>query len=732
MNIQKLTLLLCCVPVMAFGAVRSGTPARISVSGANVSGLTRKPTMPNTLMPEETPSTQAVLVTGTESQDNGNIDSDKTNCRDAYRACMDEFCLLDESEGYRCACSDNIQQSKSLIKEIMTLQEEADKLYTEGVERETLGARADLVFGTSDAAKKSSGLSGISFADWLNTGGGSEEELDVDYDIGSNLYAMASEYCAAELQACGDKAQMEETLYSRQIVSDCKAYSAYLADQKTNATANKRTAEAAVRKARLEMLDVTNKYNRGECLLAYKACVADKGGCGVNFENCLDKDLLQRRANACSGILDQCMAVRKDVVRDWEEETVVILAGAEKYVEKNRPLTCRAKIRDCLEQGCSISIDMNLDAGSGSAMSAACLTDVNVAAGICPIITECEELVPGMRDVVNAELAALRTSFCENDIDACLRDKCGAEFTAPECVGKNTSQIVALCPQSMFPSCKSEEQFDTIVSSILLEMDYQMLQGCINHFATQLSAVCGTDMACLPMSKLLSSKDDNGELISMDKWIDLNSTEGKLLKTKVLESAHSAVDEFFVQFEKEKTVAECISSQQPSASRKKSLGDSVFYGAKEFAYQSAENRAERELTSIMDDLKIKFETDANRKRCLQKYKEESAPKDTDGTYSYIRSVMYEPDLHNCHVCRMQRVCETGGESKASSALKAAAGGLSGGAAMGTMVNAGWGSMIGGVVGAVGAGLVGMASGGEKEFCQEIESCEDINVKDIDL
>lgn len=733
MNIQKLALLLCCVPVVAFGAVRSGT-ARIGVNGG--AATARMPNIKVTTVTQQPVGAEKQTTTAVVEPEKPTVSETPSSvttgdCRDAYRACMDEFCLLDESEGYRCACSDNIQQSKSLIKEIMSLQEEADKLYTEGVERENLGAKADLVFGTSDAAKKSFGLSGISFADWINAGS-EEEELDADYDIGANLYAMASEYCAAELQACGDKAQMEETLYSRQIVSDCKAYSAYLADQKTNATANKRTAEAAVRKARLEMLDVTNKYNRGECLLAYKACVADKGGCGVNFENCLDKDLLQRRANACSGILDQCMAVRKDVVRDWEEETVVILAEAEKYVEKNRPLTCRAKIRDCLEQGCSISIDMNLDAGTDSAMSAACLTDVNVAAGICPIITECEELVPGMRDVVNAELAALRTNFCENDIDACLRDKCGADFTAPECVGKNTSQIVALCPQSMFPSCKSEKQFDTIVSSILLEMDYQMLQGCINHFATQLSAVCGTDMACLPMSKLLSSKDDNGELISMDKWIDLNSTEGKLLKTKVLESAHSAVDEFFVQFEKEKTVAECISSQQPSTSRKKSLGDSVFYGAKEFAYQSAENRAERELTSIMDDLKIKFETDANRKRCLQKYKEESAPKDTDGTYSYIRSVMYEPDLHNCHVCRMQRVCETGGESKASSALKAAAGGLSGGAAMGTMVNAGWGSMIGGVVGAVGAGLVGMASGGEKEFCQEIESCEDINVKDIDL
>ena len=76
---------------------------------------------------------------------------------------------------------------------------------------------------------------------------------------------------------------------------------------------------------------------------------------------------------------------------------------------------------------------------------------------------------------------------------------------------------------------------------------------------------------------------------------------------------------------------------------------------------------------------------------------------------------------------MQQVCEKGGETKGTSALKAAAGGLSAGASAGTMVTPGWGTAIGGLIGAVGAGLVGMASGGEQEFCQEIESCEDVNM-----
>ena len=134
----------------------------------------------------------------------------------------------------------------------------------------------------------------------------------------------------------------------------------------------------------------------------------------------------------------------------------------------------------------------------------------------------------------------------------------------------------------------------------------------------------------------------------------------------------------------------------------------------------------RELESKIAELSREQELEEAEKNCYATYKVET-PEEGKKNYSYIRSVTFEPDLRNCHVCRMQQVCETGGESKASSALKAAAGGLSAGAAAGTMINAGWGTAIGGIVGAVGAGIGGALSGGEQEFCQEIESCEDINM-----
>ena len=727
MKLRVLVTLLCMAPYAAMATERTAD-ARVGVNRMSMAGVhspnttvnlknsvsTSNPAVsvtpvakPNTTptvtpevpKPEPAPDVKATPVPTPEPApaEGGS----PAGCRDAYRKCMDEFCLLDESEGSRCACSANIHQSKSLIQEIQKIQSEADSLYTEGVEREQLGAKARLVFGQSEAAQKSSRASGLSFMEWISDSG-SEVGLATDEDIGDGLYAMASEYCQAELKACGDKADMEEMLYARQIVSDCKAFDSYLADQKSNAAANKRTAEAAVRKARLEMLGTTNKYNQGECLLAYKSCIADKGGCGANFENCLDADLLGRRANACENVLDQCMAVRRYVLEDWETESESILVEAAKYADKNRRLTCMAKIQACLEDGCATGTD------------SACLTDVNVAAGICPIIDECNALIPGIKTAVNDKLGYLRTQFCQNDIDKCLREKCGENFTAPECVGKGALEIAAMCPQNMFPSCKNETQFNIIVQAAMLQMDYQMLQGCLNYFGEQLGRVCGTDMSCLP------SDDTVASLTAVPE-----TEEGLVaLRETVRGNSQRAVDEFFVQFEKDKTVSACKDSQKPAGRR--SMGDTVFNTAKLIAEMGAENRALRELETKIAELSRQQDLDAARQNCLNTYKVET-PQEGKKNYSYIRSVSFEPSLRNCHICRMQQVCETGGESKGAAGLKGMAGGLTAGASAGTMVSPGWGTAIGSAVGAIGGFFAGHSSGGQKEFCQEIESCEDVNM-----
>ena len=134
----------------------------------------------------------------------------------------------------------------------------------------------------------------------------------------------------------------------------------------------------------------------------------------------------------------------------------------------------------------------------------------------------------------------------------------------------------------------------------------------------------------------------------------------------------------------------------------------------------------RALESRVAELSREQDTEAARQNCYNTYAVETPAKDSKN-YSYIRSVHFEPDLRNCHICRMQQVCEVGGENKKTSGAKGAAGGVAAGAAAGTMVTPGWGTAIGAVVGGVGGLLVGRSLGDEKEFCQEIESCEDVNM-----
>ena len=725
MNRIKFLSLFLIMPTVAFGAPRGESNVRVGVNrdaqiGARmptVSPIASGQTVDAGVKEIKSVAKSDVRLTTKKSVevDEGSAEdvvssesdsSESKDCRDAYNECMDNFCLLDESQGERCACSDNIERAKSKINEVLKIQAEADKLFTEDVEREKLGAKARFVFTDTTAASKK--ISSANFMSWLAEDSEEDEDVGEDLEIGDALYKMASKYCENELKSCGDKAEMEEMLYSRKITQDCKSYDAYLKDQKANAESNKRIAESAVRKARLEMLDTTNKYNRGECLLAFRSCIADKGGCGANFENCLDANLLKRRSNACENILDQCMAVRDYVVQDWNAESKSVLEEAAKYADKNRRGTCLAKVQNCLEESCSTSTN------------AECLTDVNVAAGICPIITECDEIIPGFQAVVNDKLGYLQTKFCENDVDKCLQDKCGVDFTKPECVGKKPYEIAALCPQNMFPSCKSAPQFNIIVQSAMLQMDYQMYTGCVNYFGEQLGKVCGTDMACLPI------------VTSVESLTALPDSEQGLsdLRQQVISDSDVAVEEFFKQFEQDKTVAACADSQSGDKAKKlkgkNSLGESVFMTAKLLAKMSAEQRNLRELDTKIAELTRQKDVEEAKKVCLETYKVEKKG-DSKSNYMYIKSVSFEPKLRNCHVCRMQQVCEEGGESEWTSALKSAAGGLSAGASMGTMVSAGWGTAIGGALGAVGAGFVGYKSGGKQDFCQQIESCEDINM-----
>ncbi|MCL2748790.1 MAG: hypothetical protein FWE50_01820 [Alphaproteobacteria bacterium] len=730
------------MPVMAADRATSSSRASVAASRApttvaNVSTLSPKPIGTVAAAPKGTPTTP------TEPEK-------KEDCRTAYRNCMDQFCLLDESEGSRCACSDAIHASKKRIQEIQGTQSNAENLYNEGVEREQRGAKANLVF--SDGSKTTGAKLQTTDIKSLLGGGGeleSDEVLNEDSEIGDMLYKMASKSCDAKLESCASEKEMEITLYSRMITADCKAFSTLLDEQKKSAEQNKATAEKAVRTARLEMLETTNLFNRGECLLAYRACISDKGGCGANFENCLDNALLQRRAKSCENVLDQCMAVRKDVLKDWQEESKMILADAAKYADKYKRENCLAKIEMCLEDGCS------------KATNAACLTNITVAAGICPIIDECDEIAPGTRTAISDKLSFLSYKFCQNDFTKCLEEKCGPNFDRPECIGKRTADIIALCPSNLFVTCKSAnvsaDDFTTIVNSALLGMDFQMLEGCKNYVAEVIAKTnCGPDMSCLPPDPAVAG------LTKIP-----SEAEKVVLRQQIRSNAATRVKEFFDKLTgTDSMIAKCSESKRPAgrsglsakptpmtglvqgpSGPRPDLKNTVIESARFIGEMGYEQRELRNLEARIVELNRTASLAEKRKNCetgifapekpQQPCIGESAQRDFRGrqnpgselscrNYSFIVSSHFEEALSNCHVCRKQQVCATGGESQMNSLMKGVGGGAGGMAGMGSAAGP-WGALIGGVVGGVAGGVGGALNSNMQDVCHEIESCEDVNM-----
>ncbi len=675
----------------AVGAERPSVANRVGISSTNVSRVVPKSNASQAVVIAPATNVTSVSSVASSSASVQNADG----CRTAYRDCMDQFCLLDESEGQRCACSDNINASKSKIKEIKEIQTDAEKLFGEGVEREKLGARANMTFADNSAAKSDI------FAAWLDSETmvqSDEEELGQDLQIGSGLYETASKQCAAKLQACGDMAEMERLLYSRTIASDCKAFGQYLDQQKRVAEQNKATAEKAVRTARAEMLDTTNRFNRGECLLAYKACISDKGGCGVNFENCMDASLLGRRANACTDVLDQCMAVRDDVLKDWSEESKLVLAQAAEFERTNKPLMCRSRIRACLENGCSTATDDM------------CLSDINVAAGVCPVINDCDALVPGLKDAYKDELAALRVNFCQNDITKCMQDRCGANFTAPECVGQKVTSLQSMCPQSMFPSCKGIAQFDAIKSAVALRVDYQLLNGCMNFVEEFMGrSGCGSEMDCIPADARITSLNE----------IPGNEAE---LKTQLVAAAESASDKFFDSMEKESiTASRCVEANQPAGV--KSFKGTIFGEVRLMGRVAAVKRMERLYNAKVDEISRTKSLEEARARCETIYTEavkQNSPqaRSEDKEGSWTTAYNFEPNLRNCQLTRWEKVCEVSGVSEGTGIIKGAAGGAAMGVGAGSALGP-WGALGGLVLGGVGGALAGGQAADEKTICHEV-------------
>ena len=494
---------------------------------------------------------QSAIQTGTtvraRTEATGIYDQD---CHDAYYGCMDQFCILDNTNGGSCTCSDlnaELEQQFAAIQDTLT---EAERIRTEEVERVKAGAQADIIFNGSrrydangnviydysgEKTKEQQRASLLSL--WDNASFDFDEvvfENDVENiadKTGNDLFVAADELCRKQMPAsCSKDINFLHQLYARQITSDCKAFENSISQNKARADAELANANADVRTALKESFAEANKYDLGQCMVEFRKCMQTEDACGTDWINCVSTvasenmqnnsakakvksrvatvdvyeitpstmEMLSAKRNICENVLNQCVAVRDQVWPAFLREVAPTLKFAELKAESLYRQSCLNNISNCIQTACRDDI-----AGKGVATMDACLSRPDMARSFCKVELEpCERMEPLMWGYVKDKLAAMRVDACTQEVKDCFTDetRCGADFS--NCIGMDYDYIHNICPLDKLVVCKANKSdfsmadIDSMLMGLYLNIDNAALNICQNVVNSKMMEICGSTTDC--------------------------------------------------------------------------------------------------------------------------------------------------------------------------------------------------------------------------------------------
>ncbi len=521
-------------------AARSGVPASSAAPKAPV-------------VSARAAATQKVIGTGTKvagATENTAVGSD---CQNLYNACMDAFCIVDNVDGGRCACSDKYKSFEALLTQVDDLNNQAYKISTVGMES------VESVV-TKDAALQVGKISNLQKTDlqkaWENG------------DVGGALRKTAIDACAAKLPQCANELTILSGMYSGKINGDCVAYENSIKKLLADAKARLNQAEVDLRSSALDVAKNANKYDLGQCTIKFRECMQTTAECGADFTGCVDTteqtksrikktqaeeifvipnttakltisksmyELLMAKSVVCSSVLDNCVAVRDSVFDAFLRESAPLLTIAENLAESNARQNCITKVSDCFQNACRD----NIDPDDKDASYDACLTRPETMLSFCKVeLDACgvdassaaQAKKSEIWDYVLAKLAALKVDACTEDLKDCLTDesRCGADYS--NCVGLSTEQIIRMCPYDKLTGCKNVydneltsdqvyENLTNVVQGIILNIDNELLAVCQAAVDNAAVRACGENLDC-------------GNLINLDT-IGTTSLDYKICEVEV-------------------------------------------------------------------------------------------------------------------------------------------------------------------------------------------------------
>ena len=475
-------------------------------------------------------------------------------CRQKFDGCMDSFCMLENTSGGRCVCSDKHKELSNVMAEIEKLDAKTYKMATVGVEKIEMGEDGDAVLDAAEKVAKSfdekedpkkSKRKSLNLDSWNSTPTDDVDDIFGDDGMspenqeGDALYSSSYKLCTERMPECSDSFSILGSMYKQRVRSDCTAFENSLKQQK-NASAQKlAAAEAAMREAALEQYRSANKYSLSQCTIKFKECMKTTAGCGDDFSGCAGVaaaqeavtkknskakksqqttikgavssitiaaatfDTLEAKKPLCMDVTKNCVSVRDKVWDTFLHEVAPELKSAELIAESNLRTSCIGNISECFQKACKDTIDPKDPDGSYDM----CLSRPETLESFCKVeITPCKAAEPRIMDYVRAKLSSMRVDACTKEVKACLQseDVCGKDYT--QCIGLDTKYIVEMCPQEKLVACYEEyngettqtvqHALETKIQGILLNIDNSILTSCQNLAQAKVVEICGSASQC--------------------------------------------------------------------------------------------------------------------------------------------------------------------------------------------------------------------------------------------
>ena len=490
-------------------------------------------------------TTQKVINSGTKVATAVKNTAVSEECQNKYFGCMDAFCMLDNTSGGRCLCSNRNAELDDILAEIEKLDQQSYQMATYGVEKIEMGADADAAISRAKAVAEESANNveksrkrTLDLSLWDSSISLDEEDMfdifaassSIDGKTGDALQRAATDLCVAQIPECAADMSMLKLLYAQKIKSDCNAYENSLKQQKNASQTKLATAERALRDAALEQLRAANRYDLGQCTIEFKKCMQTTGGCGDNFASCasiaaMDNtnvvkstsrkaknyaikgsattieitastyDTLLAKKPLCETVTKQCQSVADQVWPTFLKDVAPALKSAELIAEDDARQNCIGNISSCFQKACRDNIDPNDPDGSYDM----CLTRPETMLNVCKIpLNACgidassaaKAQESQIWDFVVARLASMRVDSCTREVKSCLQseDRCGSDYT--QCIGLDTDTIMRMCPYEKLVGCQMVYGENEIRGDAVYEEISTMVQGVMLNIDNNMLTMC--------------------------------------------------------------------------------------------------------------------------------------------------------------------------------------------------------------------------------------------------